>query len=47
MPGGSARIYTTQPLDFEQAQNHTLTVIVEDLADRQSEKRLVLHTIIY
>lgn len=32
-PGGMGTITTTRPLDFEQLESYTLTVIVEDLAD--------------
>ena len=47
-PGGSARISTTRPLDFEIVETHYLTVIVEDLAAIESEKRSVaLHLIIF
>ena len=41
LPGGFAEIFTTKPLDFEQAQCHTLNVIVEDLAETESNRRLV------
>ena len=41
IPGGSGRIYTTRPLDYERAQEYTLTIVVEDLAAVESEKRFV------
>lgn len=40
-PGGLARISTTRPLDFEAVETHYLTVIAEDLAAIESEKRSV------
>lgn len=39
IPGGFGNIYTTQPLDYEQAVNYTLTVIVEDLAANVLDRR--------
>lgn len=41
-PGGFGYINTTDILNFEQVENYTLTVTVEDLAENEMDKMYVL-----
>lgn len=40
-PGGYGNIYTSAVLDYEENINYTLTVMVEDVAADQDERRSV------